>query len=182
MDDEMILDMFFARDENAITQTDNKYGRRLCALSFNIIISEQDAEECVNDTYLAAWNAIPPTRPDCFYAYLCKIVRNISYTLFHRSTAQKRNANMVALSEELLEITASRTGEVDDFLLGQAIDKFVRSLDEDTRMLFVRRYFYADSIEKIAGLTRISYNNIAVKLLRARKKLKIFLEKEGFVI
>ena len=89
---------------------------------------------------------------------------------------------MVALSEELLEITASRTGEVDDFLLGQEIDKFVRSLDEDTRMLFVRRYFYADSIEKIAGLTRISYNNIAVKLLRARKKLKIFLEKEGFVI
>lgn len=183
MQDEMILDLFFARDEKAISETEIKYGRGLMGLSINIVGDVEDAKECVSDTYLAAWNTIPPNRPQYFYAYLCKVVRNISYNLFNRNIAQKRNANMVALSDELLEILPNQEGDSkDDIFLGEAIDEFIRLLDIDTKLLFIRRYFYGETINKLAKMSNLSENNISVRLHRTRRKLKKFLEKEGFLI
>ena len=99
MEDSEILDLFFERSEKAIKETEQKYGSRLLGISQNITGNKSDAEECVNDTYLAAWNQIPPTRPDNYLAFLCRICRNISYNLFHKNTAQKRNANIISIDE-----------------------------------------------------------------------------------
>ena len=183
MQDSEILDLFFARDETAITETDNKYGNRLCGISRNITVNEQDAEECVNDTYVAAWNQIPPMRPDNYFAWLCRVVRNISYTLFHKNTAQKRTANVVSLDEELSELIPD-TSEVprNENRLGEAIDRFLREQNKDTQYLFIRRYFYADSLSVLSSLTGMSESGIAMRLMRVRKKLKAYLEKEGFTV
>ena len=183
MEDNMILDLFFERNERAIKETDIKYGRQLGGISYNITDSKPDSEECVNDTYLAAWNQIPPTRPNNYFAYLCRIVRNISYNLFHKNTAQKRNGNTVSLDDELSEIIPdTRPSFSDETGLGEAIDRFLRKQDKDAQYLFVRRYFYADSLSSLSELTGISESGIAMRLMRIRKKLKAYLEKEGFTI
>lgn len=180
MDDGMILDAFFARDETAIRETDAKYGERLRGISKSITGSLSDAEECVSDAYLAAWNRIPPTRPDNYYAYLCRIVRNISCNLFHKNTAMKRSANILSLDAELSEIIPDLAASFDEGEVTDAINGFLLSADKDTRHLFVRRYFYADSLSDLSRLTKISENGIASRLSRIRKKLKDYLEKEGF--
>lgn len=183
MEDNMILDLFFIREEKAISEIEKKYGTVLLNLSLNITGSTQDAQECVNDTYLAAWNAIPPKRPQYLYAYLCKIVRNISYNVFKYNIAQKRNANMVSLTRELLEILSGNEEDMEDKIwLNEAIDKFIRMQDNDNQLLFIRRYFYGDSISKLSKMSNLSENNISVKLLRIRRRLKSYLEKEGFSI
>ncbi len=183
MKDTEIFDLFFARNENAIKETGNKYGPQLTGISQNITGRRQDAEECVNDTYLAAWNQIPPTRPDNYFAWLCRIVRNISYNLFHKNTAQKRNANIVSLDEELSELIPN-AGQCcpDENRLGESIDRFLRQQNKDAQYLFIRRYFYADSLNSLSSLTGISENGIAMQLMRIRKKLRAYLEKEGFTI
>ena len=183
MEDSTILDMFFERNENAIKETSNKYGKQLTGISQSITDSEPDAEECVNDTYLAAWNQIPPTRPDNYFAWLCRVVRNISYNVFHKNTAQKRNANTISLDDELSElIPDTRPSYSDETRLGEAIDRFLRNQNQDARYLFIRRYFYADSLSSLSELTGMSQNGIAMRLMRIRKKLKGYLEKEGFTI
>lgn len=183
MEDNAIIELFFARNENAIKETDAKYGRQLGAIAFSITDSKPDSEECVNDTYLAAWNRIPPTRPENFFAYLCRIVRNISYNSFHRNTARKRNGNTVSLDDELSEIIPdTRPSFSDEAGLGEAIDSFLRKQDKDAQYLFVRRYFFADSLSSLSELTGMSENGIAMRLMRTRKKLKAYLEKEGFTI
>ncbi|MDY5940791.1 MAG: sigma-70 family RNA polymerase sigma factor [Eubacteriales bacterium] len=183
MEDSLILDLFFERDENAIRETDSKYGKQLTGISQSITDSKPDAEECVNDTYLAAWNQIPPTRPGNCFAWLCRVVRNISYNVFHKNTAQKRNANTVSLEEELCELI-SDTGPScpDENRLGETIDRFLRKQNRDARYLFIRRYFYADSLSALSKLTGISENGVAMRLMRIRKKLKVYLEKEGFTL
>lgn len=183
MEDCAILDLFFERDERAIGETDDKYGTRLTGISRNITGSESDAEECVNDTYLAAWNRIPPTRPNNYFAWLCRVVRNLSYNVFHKNKAQKRNANTISLDRELSElISDTRPSCFDEDRLGETIDKFLREQNRDARYLFVRRYFYADSLSALAELTGMSEKGIAMRLMRIRKKLKEYLEKEGFTI
>jgi len=183
MEDSAILDLFFGRDEAAIRETDKKYGKKLCGISYSITESRPDSEECVNDTYLAAWNAIPPTRPVNYFAYLCRIVRNISYNLFHKNTAQKRSANTLSLDGEPEEIIPDRESALlNENGLGGAIDNFLRGESRDTQYLFVRRYFYADSLAYLATLTGMSKNGIAMRLMRTRKKLREHLEKEGFTV
>lgn len=183
MEDSAILDLFFARDENAIKETGNKYGKQLTGISRSITNSESDAEECVSDTYLAAWNRIPPTRPNNYFAWLCRVVRNISYNVFHKNTAQKRNANTVSLDDELSELLPdARPSYADENRLGEVIDRFLRNQNRDARYLFIRRYFYADSLSSLSALTGMSQNGIAMRLMRIRKKLKTYLEKEGFTI
>ncbi len=182
MEDTIIIDLFFARNETAIKETDKKYGNTLNGLSFGIIGNSEDAEECVSDTYLAVWNQIPPTRPDNYYAYLCRITRNLSYNRFHQNTAKKRNAELVSLEKELCEIIASSDPTPDEIGVGKLIDAFLRTLSKDARYLLIRRYFYGDPLASLSKLTHMSEGSLAMKLLRIRKKLKTYLEKEGFSI
>lgn len=183
MEDSLILDLFFERNENAIKETDCKYGKKLMSISQNITENRLDAEECVNDTYVAVWNQIPPTRPDNYGAFLCRIVRNISYNLFHKNNAKKRSACIISLDDELSEIIPdTKHVESDEMELGAAIDNFLRSQDKSTRLLFVRRYFYGDSISALSKLSGLAESAISMRLMRSRKKLRVYLEKEGFTI
>lgn len=183
MQDSAIIELFFARDESAISRTAEKYGRKLFAVSENITGSREDADECVNDTYLAAWNSIPPTRPDNYYSYLCRIVRNISLDRVDRGRAKKRCAEVISFSSELEGILPD--AEIDPERaerLSSVLDGFIRTLDADTRLMFIRRYFYGDSVGDISKLTGIGENGIYARLFRARKRLKKLLMKEGFDI
>lgn len=151
----MILDLFFERNEDAIKETDARYGKQLEGISYSITGSKPDSEECVNDTYLAAWNQIPPMRPDNYFAYLCRIVRNLSYNLFHKNTARKRNGNTVSLDDELSEIIPdSDRSAPDETGLGEAISRFLQKQDRDTRYFFVRRYFFCGFTVRIVGTHR----------------------------
>ncbi len=183
MEDSMILDLFFIRDETAIRETDLKYGKKLTSISMGILENIPDVEECINDTYLAVWNEIPPTRPDNYYAFLCRIVRNISHNRFHKNTAAKRNAPVISLEAELSEILPDGEGSpADEIALAQAIDSFLRQLDKKSRLLFIRRYFYADSLAMLSALTHIGEGALGMRLMRIRKKLREHLEKEGYRI
>lgn len=189
MDDFRIIELFFARNERAIEETDKKYGRMLTGISFNIVGDRLDAEECVNDTYLAAWNNIPPTRPSDYSAYLCRILRNISYDMYDRKNAIKRKAVMVELSDEIGELVSFRNPDapaIEDQAaaaeIGKIINLFLKSLKPETAKIFVRRYFYADTIQAISEITGMSTGKIESALFRARKKLKSLLEKEGFYL
>lgn len=183
MEDEAIVELFFCRSESAIRETEIKYGKKLLHLSANMIGSEQDAQECVNDAYLAAWNTIPPTRPENYFAYLCRIVRNLSYKLVRRNTAKKRSAETLSLTKELSEIIPDDSfNEHGESELGKILDAFLTTLDTDARMIFVRRYFFADSLAFIASLTGTSENSIATRLFRMRNRLKAYLKKEGFTV
>lgn len=183
MEDGAILDLYFAREERAIQETDKKYGKELSRLSYRITGDYSETEECVDDTYLAAWNQIPPDRPNWFCAYLCKIVRNISLNLVDKRKARKRNAVLVPLDEELLEILPD-TGapEIEERELARALEIFLKKEDKRSRILFVRRYFYTDTMEDIAALAGMSVNAVTIKLSRMRKKLKAYLIKEGFEV
>ena len=183
MDDAVILDLYFKRDESAIQKTDEKYGGKLRSISQNITESPDDAEECCNDTYLCAWKSIPPTRPNCLFAWLAKVIRSLSYKKWERLGAQKRTATVITLTKELEECV-SGTGDVLTELemkrLGSCINRFVKSLSRDCQTAFVRRYFYGDSIEQIAAYSGFSQSKITSMLFRLRKQLKAQLEKEGF--
>ncbi len=184
MYDKMIIELFFSRDEAAISETDKKYGRKLHTISKNITNNDSDSDECVNDTYLSAWNNIPPTRPENYYAYLCRIVRNFSGTCVRRASALKRNSAVLSLDGELAEIISFPTepSYPDETELGMVIDRFLKESDKDTRFLFVRRYFYADSIEALSEMTGLGKNSVSLRLMRIRKRLKKYIEKDGFTI
>lgn len=182
MEDAAIIRLFFNRDEQAIAETDQKYGRVLVGVSENIVEDHEDARECVNDCYLAVWQQIPPTCPMNYYAYLCKIVRNLSYNAYDKKHAAKRSAEFVELSHELSETLPDGASSPDETELGQAIDRFLRELDQRSRLLFVRRYFYSDSVSKIAEMTGMSGNAVSARLSRTRKGLKKYLEKEGYTV
>lgn len=183
MEDSVILDLYFAREEQAIHETDKKYGRELSGLSYRITEDYSETEECVNDTYFAAWNQIPPDRPQYFCAYLCKIVRNLSFNVVDKKKARKRNAVLIPLDEELLEILPDNSApEIEEKELARAIEAFLRKTDKKSRILFVRRYFYTDTINDIAVLSGMSVNAVTIKLSRIRKKLKAYLIKEGFEV
>lgn len=183
MEDTAILDLYFSRDESAIHETDKKYGRRLRALSQIITEDPGDTEECCNDTYLYAWSSIPPMRPSYFFAWLAKVIRSLSFKKWERLNTQKRCANIVALTKELEECI-SDCWDVISILetkrLGASINAFVKKLPEDRQMVFIRRYFYGDSIGEIGLQSGFSASKITSMLFRLRKQLKAKLEKEGF--
>lgn len=183
MQDEEILDLYFARDERAINETSKKYGRTLTKLSLSITGNGEDADECVNDAYFDAWNRIPPTRPTHFFAWLSRIVRSFSYKVWERKTAAKRGVTY-ELTDELAQCLKSEEtveSAVDARALSALIDRFVRSLDEQSRNVFIKRYFWSCPIFTIAKETGFSESKIKSMLFRARRKLKKELIKEGFV-
>ena len=184
MQDDKIVELYWKREETAIAATEKKYGAYLMKIAYNILADREDSRECVNDTYLSAWNNIPPTRPENYYAYLCRIVRNFSGTCVRRASALKRNSAVLSLDGELAEIILfpTKPSYPDETELGMVIDRFLKESDKDTRFLFVRRYFYADSIEALSALTGLSKNSVSLRLMRIRKRLKKYIEKEGFTI
>ena len=183
MDDREIINLFFKREERAIKETALKYGKLIFRISHNILFSKEDSRECVNDTYLALWNTIPPNNPDPFIAFICKITRNLSVKKLRSRNAQKRSAEVLPLEELSRELFTENTEEsLNAKYLGQAIDSFLNTADELSRVVFLKRYWFCDSVSEISESTGISENNVYKKLSATRKKLKIHLEKEGVLI
>lgn len=182
MEDKKITEMFFNKEENAIKELLEKYGRLFKKLSFNILGNEEDAEECVNDSCLEIWNAIPPAYPDSLLAFACKIVRRVSINRLKYNLSQKRNSDLTFAFDELSECLSlpDVTAEfVDSQHLRNAINDFLHSLDEESKSLFVKRYFFFESISALSDYFHISENKVSVKLHRIRKKLSVKLKEEG---
>lgn len=185
MDDEKIIELFFARNEQAIDELDMKYGKVCHKISYNILNNRLDAEECVNDTYLGMWNAIPPQRPNPLLAFVCKLVRRYSLMRHRANTAMKRNSTYdVALNE--IENCISTKERIEDTLeakaLARVIESFLDSLTEENRIIFMRRYWFSDSYEEIAKRMGMTEKNVSVRLTRTRKQLRNYLiEKEVLV-
>ncbi len=183
MNDEMIVDLYFARDESALSLSADKYGKKLGRISFNITRSTQVAEECENDTYLAAWNSIPPKSPKTYlFAYLAKIIRNISINAYNKNRADKRYAHVVELTKEMEQCIPHPSDELcklSDGELCESISKFLRSLDGYERDVFVLRYWYCESVKEIAGRFSEGESKIKSQLMRTRNKMKKYFESEG---
>ena len=179
MEDENIIDLFFARSERAVAELDAKYGKMLYRFSLRILGSPSDAEECVNDAYLGVWNAIPPARPALLPAYICRIVRNISLSRCQARMAAKRSGMQEVAMEEL-ETALSSPGSVEDTVeareLARMLEHFLDTLSGQNRVIFLRRYWFYDSCAEIAVLTNLSEKNITVRLTRIRARLKKYLE------
>ena len=181
MDDSKIIDLYFARNEDAIRHTDDTYGRRLYHLAENIVKNGQDAEEIVSDTYMKVWDTIPPQRPQHFFAYLAKICRNFALKRLDWKNAGKRKAEIVSLTEEMEMCIPdqSRDREMEAKELGMILDRFLRTLTPENQMVFLRRYWYVDTIAEIAARYGISESAVQMRLNRTRAKLCTYLEKEG---
>lgn len=184
MEDEKIIEMFYARSEDAIDCLGRKYGALCMNIARNILKSESDAQECVNDAYLGAWNSIPPQNPNPLSAYICRIVRNISTARYHKNTAKCRNSYYDAALDEIADCLADTEGDgsVSAKELAQALDSFIDTLSTENRVIFMRRYWFGDSAEDIAVRMKSDRNRIYVRLHRIRENLKKYLEKEGFEI
>lgn len=186
MDDNRIVDLFLNRDEEAIAQTSKKYGKRLRSLAYKIVNDRGTAEECENDTYMEAWNSIPPHEPGNYlYAFLARITRHISLNCCRNRDRLKRSAFICELSEELEQcIPASNDVEryIDDMALGEAINGFLGTLNEEKRNIFVRRYWFMDSIADISKRLSLSESKVKTTLFRCRTQLREHLEKEGYTL
>lgn len=182
MSDEEIIGLFFERSEEALKELEKKYGKICMQTSCNILGNRSDAEECVNDSYLAAWNAIPPTRPNPLLAYVLRIVRNVSLNRYHKNHAQKRNNTYDLAVDELADVLpASNTveGEMEMNELTLAIEGFLDSLETRNRVIFIRRYWFYDNYGQIAEQVGLSEKNVSVRLTRLRKQLKDYLQERG---
>lgn len=186
MTDREIVALFFARDESAIAQIDSAYGNYCRAIADSILQNDEDTEECVSDAYLRAWNAIPPASPLLLRTYLGKITRRLAFDRYQKRHADKRGGGQIPLIlDELSECLPSRGNpdETDNTLLTQdCLDRFLRSLPDEQRWMFVRRYWYAARVKDIAKALHKSENDVSVTLSRLRSKLKDELEKEGIDI
>lgn len=185
IDDEKIIDLFFARSDQAISELDIKYGKLCHKLSYHILNNMQDAEECVNEAFFGVWNAVPPTKPNPLQAYVCKIVRNISLTLFYKKKAMKRNSMYEVAIQELEDfLSAPNTveTEIEAKELARIIENFLDTLSEENCVIFLRRYWFYDTYSEIAKRTNISEKNVSVRLTRIRKQMKGYLmEREVWV-
>ena len=182
MNDHNIIELFFARDEAAIGHTQDKYGTRLFTTASNILRNDQDAEESVSDTYLRAWETIPPQRPRYFFAWLAKICRNFALKKLDWNNAAKRKAEVITLTQELELCIPDRAQAIDNLELGQILDAFLRTLTPDNRLVFLRRYWYGDPISVIAARYDLSESAVNMRLNRTRAKLRAHLEKEGIPV
>ncbi len=185
MEDSAIIELFFARSEQAIRELDGKYGKVCHSLSYNILHSSQDAEECVNDAYLGAWNAIPPARPNPLLAFLCRIVRNLSLMRYHADRAAKRGGGSYTVALEELEgcLASPRTveGDLEEQELVRLVEDFLDTLSAENRVLFLRRYWFSDSYGEIAARTGLSEKNVSVRLTRTRKQLRHYFEERRVI-
>ena len=182
MNDHNIIALFFARDESAIRHTQDKYGTRLFTTASHILRNDQDAEESVSDTYLRAWETIPPQRPRHFFAWLAKICRNFALKRLDWNNAAKRKAEVITLTQELELCIPDRAQALDNLELGQILDAFLRELPPDNRLVFLRRYWFGDTIGEISDRYDLSEGAVNMRLNRTRAKLRAHLEKEGIPV
>ena len=186
MEDEAIIRLYWDRDETAIGETDRKYGPYLTWITRNVLEDLEDSRECVNDTYYAAWNSMPPHCPDILSAYLGKLARRIAIDCFRKRTRIKRGGGEYVLSLSELDGTfAARNSTesmVDGKILGETISTFLRKLNPQARTAFIGRYYYMDSMAEVARYCGMSESKTKSMLHRTRKKLKDYLEKEGFAV
>lgn len=184
MDDLNIIELYFARDEQAIKETDIKYGKLCHSIAYNILNNNEDSEECVNDTYIGVWNAIPPTRPNNFMAFLCKITRNISLKRIEAMARQKRYQATIVSLDELTEILPDESiGEnISNDNLTELISDFLRKEKADVRNVFIRKYYFFDSVGDISKRYSFTEDKVKSMLYHTRKKLKDYLIKEGVEI
>ena len=183
MEDARIIDLYWQRDESAISETAAKYGKYLHSISYGILRNEEDAEECVSDTYAGAWQAMPPHRPSVLSAFLGKITRRISISLWRKRSAEKRGGGETALALDELEECVSGEGDAESEAerreLREKLNAFLRALPPTERQVFLRRYWYMDPVADIAGRFACSESRIRSMLYRTRKKLRAMLEEEG---
>lgn len=184
MEDRSIIQLYWQRDETAIQETNTKYGAYCFQIAHNILANDEDAQECVNDTYWHAWNAMPPQQPSRLRLFLAKITRNLSFDYYKAQHTQKRgNGQLSAVLEELQDCLAA-SDTVDHAVLAaelaNSINQFLRRLPERECHIFLRRYFYVEPIPTIAQRYRLKESNVLMILSRTRKKLRIYLEQEGY--
>ena len=182
MEDLKIIELFYKRSEQAIIELSNKYGTICRKVANNILNNRQDTEECLNDAYLGAWNTIPPQNPNPLLTYICRIVRNFAIKRYHTNTAAKRNSIYDIALDELencFPSSATVENEWEARETVESIDRFLASLDRDSRVMFVQRYWYSSSITELAELFHTSKHNVSVRLSRIRAKLRKHLIKEG---
>lgn len=184
MTDEQIIELYWARDQRAIDETDRSYGALCRSLSRRILRSPEDAEECVNDSYLRLWLRLPPERPACLGSFLTRVLRNLCLDRLRRAGAEKRGGSAVTVSlEELSQVTGR--GDVESRLaaqeLGKAVDRFLRTQSPQARNVFLRRYYFMDERAEIAARYEISAAQVSVLLSRTRKRLRAYLKEEGLL-
>ncbi|MBQ4140432.1 MAG: RNA polymerase sigma factor [Clostridia bacterium] len=182
MDDQKIIELYFARAEQAIRETEIKYGGYCFLIAHNILSSREDAEECVNDTYLNAWNSIPPNKPNPLKTFLGRITRNLAINRYIKNHAKMRSGEADLILEEVCEFIpdpASATSLCDEYALKAAINSFLSSLPKKARIIFVRRYWYLTPISRIARELSLNENSVKVTLHRTRIAFKAHLEQEG---
>lgn len=181
MEDEKIIELYNARNESAIRETESKFGKMLFGIAFNILSSREDSEETLNDTYNSAWNNIPPQNPVSLGAWLGRITRNLSISRWRKNKAQKRSGIEIMLSEleECIPSAADTEKEAESKDAAEVVNKWLGTIKKEERLLFVRRYWYGDSVSELAEKMNTAPNKLSSKLFRLRKSLKDFLEKEG---
>ena len=184
MNDQKIIELLFARSEVALTHLQSKFEKYCHTVAYNILGSDFDANECVNDTYLGVWNSIPPTRPNNLMAFVCKITRNLSLKRLEAMTRQKRSAQMLLSFDELADVLSDESiaHDVSDGEIARLISDFLREEREDSRNVFIRKYYFFDSIADIAARYSFSESKVKNMLHRTRTKLKAYLIKEGVEI
>ncbi len=186
MKDEAIVELYWQRDESAITVTQEKYHVYLLKIARNILNSTEDSEESVNDTYLAAWNSIPPQKPEVLSTYLGKLTRRISISLFRRRNAEKRRDGEFALAlqemEDVMTDFMDPEREMEEKLLGELLNKFLHTLKPSERRVFIGRYYYMDPLKEVAAYCGMSEGKAKTLLFRTRKKLKEYLIGEGLLL
>ncbi len=185
MDDTRIIELFYERSEHAIEEVSVKYGSSIRRIAYNIVSNMQDVEECENDTYLAAWNQIPPEKPNPLAAYLFRITRNLAINRFHANTALKRNNTYDLALDELDELIPGKTNdpaaEYQVKELSKAIENFLYTLNKEDRYMFMRRYWYFDPVTEIASQLHCKPHRVTVRLSRIRIRLQKYLQKEGMM-
>ena len=185
MDDTRIINLYWERDETAIKETSSKYGRLCAYIANNILSSREDSEECVNDTYLAVWNAIPTQRPNRFSVFISRITRNLALKRYEYLSAAKRSSWAVTSLEELEDCVSGTDqveSEMEKMLIESTINHFLWQQGEEKRNVFIRRYWYFDSIENICKRTGFSQSKVKSMLFEMRQKLRKYLESEGIEV
>ena len=180
MNDQDIIDLYFARNERAIAETERQYGKACMQVSMNILDSRPDAEECVNDTYLKTWHSIPPTRPNSLCAFVCRIARNLSLNRLRDLRREKRNRELTVSFEELEDCIPVDESHAD--ALPELLADFLRGLDEDDRKLFVGRYWHSMTVKDLAESWGLTPNAVALRLMKTREKLRAYLTEGGYTV
>ena len=183
MEDKQIIELYWQREERAITETDHKYGRYLYTIAYNIVHNRSDCEECLNDTYLGTWNRIPPAKPTAFQAFLSRIMRNIAIDRYRKATADKRVPSELVISmEELEDYMVYDTAYEEEQAVAELVrvlNDYLRGVSDRDAMIFVCRYYYSDKVSEIARMLNVSERTVQRELLRIRESLRTKLMKEG---